>query len=307
MERKQQSNYLEFSKKERNGIIVCLLLIAFLIWLPSLYEIIFLPEIPAITHFQDSLIEIDSTLEKTNEKWYGQTKNNKLKVSYTTDKFSLKPFAFDPNTISLDGWLKMGLREKTAKTIINYTSKGGKFRKPEDLKKIWGISEEQAEQLIPYVNIQEQETHKTINHQNVLSSKQKLVQIVDINSCDSATLEQLPFIGSGFAKRIISYRQKLGGFHSLLQIAEVYGLPDSVFQKIKPHLMLSDKKIKKININKAQLEELKSHPYIRYRLANAIIQYRNQHGNFVEKEDLKKIMLIDNESYNKIMDYISLE
>src|SRR5262249_21223 len=109
------------------------------------------------------------------------------------------------------------------------------------------------------------------------------------------------------ASRIINFRQRLGGFYSTEQIKEIYGLQDSVFQKIKNLLRLGNVITKKININTASKEELKSHPYIRWNLANAIVEYRNEHGNFTSVSDLRNIAVITDEAYEKIVHYVDVK
>jgi competence ComEA-like helix-hairpin-helix protein len=98
----------------------------------------------------------------------------------------------------------------------------------------------------------------------------------------------------------------LGGFYDVNQVAETFGLPDSTFQKIKSRLVLTNSAVKNININTALLDDMKVHPYIRYSMANAIIQYRAQHGNFSSIADIKKIMLVTDEIYKKVEPYITV-
>jgi len=131
--------------------------------------------------------------------------------------------------------------------------------------------------------------------------------VININTADTTAFIALPGIGSKLAIRIINFREKLGGFYTVGQIGEVYGLADSVFQKIRQYLQLKDPLIKKININTATVDQLKAHPYIKYNIANAIIAYRNSHGPFLNIEDTKKIMLITEEWYNKTSAYLSIE
>ena len=132
------------------------------------------------------------------------------------------------------------------------------------------------------------------------------VQNVEINNSDTTAFIALPGIGSKLAQRIITFRDRLGGFYSIEQIKETYGLPDSTFQKIKPKLLLGNPAVKKININTASLDEMKTHPYLRYALANAIVQYRTEHGNFSAVGDIKKIMAITDDIFNKVSPYLSL-
>lgn len=115
---------------------------------------------------------------------------------------------------------------------------------------------------------------------------------MEINAADTSPYIALPGIGSKLSKRIIAFRERLGGFCSIDQIAGTYFLPDSTFQKIKPYLIVDSKAIKMIHINSASVDEMKSHPYIKYNITNAIFQYPNQHGNFNSVEEVKKIMFV---------------
>jgi competence ComEA-like helix-hairpin-helix protein len=105
----------------------------------------------------------------------------------------------------------------------------------------------------------------------------------------------------------VSFRDKLGGFYSVDQVGETFALPDSTFQKIRQYLKIETISIKKININTATIDELKGHPYIRWSIANPIIAYRNEHGAFSKPEDLKKIVAVTDELFNKIAPYLSTQ
>ena len=219
-------------------------------------------------------------------------------------------FNFNPNTLDEAGWQKLGVRDKTIATIKNYLSKGGKFYKPEDIKKIWGMDETLAKKLMPYIQIEKKEytsNERTEEYTKPVYEKKTYTPAsIDINIADTTALIALPGIGSKLAQRIITFRDKLGGFYKLEQVGETFGLPDSTFQKIKPRLILSNPSVKQISINTATLDELKNHPYLRYNIANAIIQYRTQHGSFSATADLKKIMAITEDVYNKVMPYLKL-
>ncbi len=131
--------------------------------------------------------------------------------------------------------------------------------------------------------------------------------IIEINTSDTSDFISLPGIGSKLAWRIVNFRDKLGGFYSINQIAETYGLPDSTFQKIKPYLKLTEPNVKKININTATVDELKVHPYIRYQLARPIVAYREEHGQFSKPEDLKKIMIVTDDVFLKMAPYLQVQ
>lgn len=129
---------------------------------------------------------------------------------------------------------------------------------------------------------------------------------VDINKADTTVFMALPGIGPKLAARIVKYREQLHGFYCIEQVAETYGLADSVFNKIKKWLVVKDTIIQKININKASIEELKF-PYTGNNLANAIFQYRQQHGDYKSLNDLKKIILVNDSLFSRLSYYLTIE
>jgi competence ComEA-like helix-hairpin-helix protein len=222
-------------------------------------------------------------------------------------------FYFDPNTLSAGKWKKLGLRDKTITTIQNYLNKGGHFYKPEDLQKIYGLKKDEYERLTPFIRIESVSAAKstgavvTPESQNENQSGKNFASrysVIDINEADTSAFISLPGIGSRLAARIVNFRDKLGGFYSIDQVGETYGLPDSVFQKIKQWLKLENISVKKININTATVDELKAHPYIKFSIANPIVAYRNQHGLFSKVEDIKKVMVVTEEVFRKIEPYL---
>jgi competence ComEA-like helix-hairpin-helix protein len=314
MTRQNKNHYLHFTKKDRNGTAFLLAIILLVAIIPIFIGVFFKKEIPNVLDYTN---DIAALKQKEKENAYKKFDNKAAAYQhepYNSDKeynnapVTLHPFYFDPNTLPPEGWKKIGLREKTISTILNFVSKGGKFKSPEDIKKIWGLKAEEAEQLIPWIQITATENSPERNFESSYAKNEykKPVEIIDINSADSAAWESLPGIGTKLSQRIVNFRNKLGGFCSVDQVGETFGLPDSTFKFIKQRLELNHRDIKKININSATLDELKAHPYIRYHLANAIVQYRTQHGTFSQPEDLKKIMLVDEAIYSKLSPYITI-
>lgn len=300
-------DYLTFTKKDRIGIYFILTLILLICFLPRFFSRTHHPPTP-----------IDPTIARMLDTVRQQKETNSETRNFTAYNYAPSTtagftkgerFTFDPNTLSAEGWAKLGLRERTIRTIINYRNKGGKFYKPEDLQKIWGLPEGFYDYVANYIQITSIEhkfEHNYTNPTYTYEKKDKKIEIVDINSADTAAYIALPGIGSKLANRIVNFREKLGGFHSIEQIKETYGLPDSTYQAIKGYLQVSTPLVKKLNLNTASKEELKTHPYIRWQLANAIVEYRNQHGAFKTMEDLKKILIIDEATYTKISPYFIL-
>lgn len=225
-------------------------------------------------------------------------------------------FYFDPNTLDEDGWTRLGLREKTAQTILNYRNKGGRFRKPEDLSRVYGLFPDEYERIKPYIRIATddpasngEKPSDTPKKEPSASpwTKKPAPSPIDINLADSIAWESLPGIGPKLAQRILRFRDALGGFHSIDQVGETFGLADSVFQKIKPLLVLNTNSIRVIHMNHVTMEELSAHPYFSKSLAGRITRYREQHGAFRGEQELKKVYGVNDSLLRKWRPYISFD
>jgi len=304
------SSYLSFGKRDRLGIVAVVVLVMVIVFLPEYFakktqslalkpSHVLVKAIDTLASHKANQYNTQDEQEAIEEHQYQPTQEK----SFTNGAL----FQFDPNTLPVEGWQQLGLNEKTSKTIDKYRSKGGKFYKPEDLKKIWGMPEGFYERVKEYIVIAPtQKPYKQTGFSKPAYEKsERKIVIVSINEADTTAFIALPGIGSKLAFRIVNFREKLGGFYSIEQIGETYGLADSTFQKIKSHLQLSGE-VKKINVNTATKDELKMHPYIRWNLANAIVEYRNQHGAFKSLEELKNIVLIDEATFTKIVAYLTL-
>jgi len=317
MASKTSSSVFYFSRKDRRGSLFLLAVVLLICLLPFVYPLFAKIEITQSNSLDSSLAVLNTRPAASRQQKYNadrqddhQPYNNPSSAGYSAYKRSPKGtlFNFDPNTLSEDGWKKLGLRDKTIATILNFRNKGGKFREAADIKKIWGLFPDEAERLLPYVQIAAAAAPVYQNSQasyNTLKFVPTVVN-VEINTADSTGFIALPGIGSKLSNRIINFRNKLGGFYDVEQVKETFGLPDSVFQKIKPMLQLGGE-VKKINLNTTTLEELKLHPYIKYHLANALVQYRVQHGDYKSVEDIRKIMILTEENYQKLKPYLAVE
>lgn len=302
-------DYFSFGKRDRIGVIALICLIGIIYALPYLFAKRSEPF--SVKETSVLLKAMDTLNEKQGGKYERDYQENDNRYQYQpgqTKSFANgELFQFDPNTLSVEGWQKLGLSEKTSSTIEKYRSKGGKFYRSEDIKRIWGMPEGFYERVKNYIVITSVQNNYPQNNfeKTTYTRPEKKIVVVNINEADTTAFISLPGIGSKLAARIVNFRDKLGGFYSIEQIRETYGLPDSTFQKIKALLQLSGS-VKKLNVNTATKDELKVHPYIRWNLANAIVEYRNQHGNFKSLDELKNIAVIDEVTFEKIVHYLTL-
>ncbi len=311
------SGYFTFTKKERIGTIVLLILILLFTLLPFLYPLFVKAKQTDASAFEEEIkilkVKQQDTanhfVQKNFDEDNYQNYYQPSEKNYYNKKSKGALFYFDPNTTTFADWQKLGLRDKTITTIQNYLAKGGKFYKPEDIGKIWGLHSDEVQRLIPYIQIAAKENNYTQKtYEPKTFEKIKYIPVsIDINNADTAVFIDLPGIGSKLAQRITNFRDKLGGFYKVEQLAETFGLPDSTFQNIKSRLWVNNSTIKQFNINTATVDEMKLHPYIRYNLANAIVQYRIQHNTFLDVTDLKKIMIVTDEIFNKVSPYLTVQ
>jgi competence ComEA-like helix-hairpin-helix protein len=318
-------DYLSFTRKERIGILVIVGLILFTLFLPGILKRSSSNNVvPLDTAWMAAVrkLEIkvadslgDHDQKNNDDDAYVYQYDKKKSNYYETNMSKGELFYFDPNAIPSSEWKRLGLRDKTIQTIEKYLNKGGHFYKPDDLQKIYGLHKDEFERLAPYVKI-EASTSKSKDELVSIKSKDETqpgkiytsrYTAIDINSADTSAFISLPGIGGKLASRIVTFRDKLGGFYSVEQVGETYGLADSTFQKIKQYLKLDNISVKKININTATIDEMKAHPYIKFGIANPIIAYRTEHGAFSKIEDIKKVMAVTDEIYKKIAPYLSLQ
>jgi competence ComEA-like helix-hairpin-helix protein len=292
-----------FSKNERVGIYL-LLLISTGIWIFPLFfsrdEIdladLKITEVEINSHIQTLSKRVDSQSFKANKF------DNAQRFKSTDNVRKVELFSFNPNKTTIEDWMRLGLSERNAKTINNYVAKGGIFKRKEDLKKIYGIPPQIIDNIIPLAVFDEEP--KGFSQELKKVDKTKHVLHLDINTADSIALTMLPGIGERLASRIVRYRNRLGGFIQLTQLLEVYGLQDSILEKITPMIFVPPTiSIDKININKIDYALLTKHPYMTYSMAKIILAYRKAHGSINGADEMYSIAGIPQAQLVKFLPY----
>ena len=273
-------NWFGFTRRERKSAFIILLIIVVIIGLR--YTI------------PDSQIAIEDVTGIVSNA------GNQSEISGLDSASNAEPFSFDPNTASLDTLLKLGLAAKEAKTLLSYRSKGGKFRQPSDIKKIYGIDSAKAVKLVAFVHVK-QDTLQKVRGRN------RQVSGFDINMSDSATLVKLPGIGPVLSARIIKYRRLLGGFASIAQLKEVYGLPEETYELIKGRVFADSMMITRIGMNSAGYKELSRFPYFEKYEVTAILKYREIKGRITGIGDLTNNKIITAEKASKVRPYLNFD
>lgn len=305
MMRKWLNNYFEFSRKEFNGLMVLLILLAVVFVFPTVYQALRPQELPTA---EEQLAVLKFAMANQPEE-HKKPESRIFSAKGYPEKRKSVLFYFDPNVIDIDDWQKLGLSEKQAQAILNYRLKGGGFRKKADLQKMYTISPQLYRMLEPYVQIagttEQQISQRTEVSPGTQVSNPKELKLIELNGADTLELDQIKGIGKVFARRIVAYRERIGGFHKKEQLMEVFGIDSLKYNEVKTQVSVDPAKLKKININTAELADFKSHPYIRYKQVNALIQYRKQHGNYSNIADLNKVAILTPEIIGRLAPYLT--
>lgn len=302
-----------FSKREFNGLLVLITLIMLVTLIPSVYELL----IPEKDDLQAEISALRKLMQIEAEKNKPHIYNregiyNKVRTGPEVKKIKL--FDFDPNHANLGTWQLLGLSAKQAAVMIRYTEKGGRFHKKEDLQKMYVISPDTYSRLAPYIHIEQENAARADSYKSnqYNYAKQKYPArlkpvIISLNSADTLQLDQIKGIGPAFARRIFNYRRRLGGFHKKEQLLEVFGLDSVKYNEIKDQVSIGGEQLTKIKINTVEFAELRLNPYLDFRQVNAILQFRKQHGNYLNIADLKKVAILPAATVEKLAPYISFE
>ncbi|MBO6025567.1 MAG: helix-hairpin-helix domain-containing protein [Bacteroidales bacterium] len=282
--------WFSFSKGERVAIITILALILLLV-LACLLR----PSRKSLS--DESLHNLDSLLALRQAAIEQQQQQQAEKPQEMAE---LHPFPFNPNTITEEEWLQMGLTDRQVRNIMNYKAKGGKFYSKNDLGKLYTISEEEFTQLEPFIVLPEASrggSHRSASKkqeekagEEPKPAAKKAIPIVDLNTVDSTTLVELPQIGGYMASRIIEFREKLGGFVNLDQLRDVKGMDEARYATIQPYIRIGEVETKKIDVNRADFKTLVHHPYLSYEQVKRIFNQREKRGMIKDWAQLEELL-----------------
>ena len=232
-------------------------------------------------------------------------------IYYNVEEQKAERFAFDPNTADSTQLLRLGLRPFIVRNIYKYRAKGGRFRKPEDFARMYGLGKEEYKSLAPYIKISSDyqpasslisETEKSSTPKDSLRYPVKLSvgEHIALNTADTTMLKRVPGIGSGYARAIVNYRNRLGGYVDVNQLLDIKGIPPEALQ----YIVLGNSDVKKLDVNHLSLNQLKQHPYLNFYQARALVESRRLHGPLRSAADLRLISDFTEADIKRLIPYI---
>lgn len=301
---KIKKDYFIFSKKERNASVVLIIIIVIVIIFPPLQNLFATKAEPVDYDQMYAYFNSASQTANEDEPVMDEIKPDQKDFLSHEDVIHIdrKLFYFNPNTITEEEWLQLGIKPSIAQRIIHYREKGGVFKTKTDLLKTYGFSQADYDALEEYILIpSDQPQFNSAEEQIIFQVGER--QITDINVASADDLNKL-----GFAKdlsvRIYNYIKGLGGIYAVEQLKSVYGINEAQLEEITPYLFIDPGKIQLININLATENELAKHMYISDELAKEIINYRDNTGRFVSVSELMKVKGMYPALFEKLKPYL---
>lgn len=218
-------------------------------------------------------------------------------------------FPFDPNTADSSQLLRLGLQSWQVRNIYKYRNAGGIYRKPQDFARLYGLTVGQYRRLEPYIHIGKDfmdaatlYDYEPAGERDTVRSPIKIepTERVVLNDADTNRLKKVPGIGSHFARKIVQYRDRLGGFYSVNQLLEIDDFPESALS----FFIIPDDQLRKINLNRLTLDQLRRHPYINFFQAKAITDYRRLKGPLHSLHDLRLLKDFPPEAIRRLQPYV---
>lgn len=230
---------------------------------------------------------------------------------YNVETVRRKLSAFDPNTADSTLMLSLGLQPWQVRSIYRYRAKGGIYRQPSDFARLYGLTVKQYKELLPYIHISDEykpaaevygRTDAVRSGRDTLRYPVKLQpgQYVTLDDADTASLRKVPGIGRYYASRIVRYRNDLGGYVSVAQLSEIEGIPEAAL----PYFKVTGGAVRKLNLNRLTLNELKHHPYINFYQARRIIDYRRLKGPLHSIDDLRLLKDFSQRDIERLRPYV---
>jgi competence protein ComEA len=285
-----------FSRGETNGFLILLPLMVILLFSEPIYRYWFVRQ---PQDFSKESILLDSLV--ATWKWEKDSSQEGIILSRQL-------FSFDPNQSTEDDFIDLGFSSALASRIINYRNKGGEFKIKTDLLKIYGFDSALYKNISSFINLPDNITTISRSSAGALIKESDIaIAKSDLNTADTSQLIKVYGIGKKLSERIVKYRNRLGGFVSMDQLKEVYGLDSIAIKNVAEKFIIErNHQPVLININIASEKEIGAHPYLSFKLAKAIAAYRFQHGHFAELDDLARVKLVSENDLEKIKPYLTL-
>lgn len=267
---------LHFSKDQKIGILILLTTIIVLQLSYYFTDFSFSENVPKE---EKEWLSLQSSLDTL--------KNEKKEVGY-------KMYPFNPNFITDFKGYKLGMKTEEIDRLLAFRKEGKFANSPEEFQQVTGVSDSLLNVISPYFKFPDWVTNKKSNYKEYKSNwkefpKKEALKVLDVNSSTKQDFVKIYGIGDAISDRIIAQRENLGGFVSMEQMTEIWGLSPEVITNLNKYFTINKlPNVKKININNASIKELGQFQYFKFPISKNIVTYRSMNGD-LKIEDLSNI------------------
>lgn len=276
-----------------------------------------------VKHFQpEKKVETSWTNDSTRAEFTEYQANQdsirkaEWKKKYPRDTIEIRMHMFDPNTADSTTLVHLGFKPWQAKNMLKYRAKGGKYRKAEDLKKLYGMTDSMYQALTPYIDIAKEKVDSLVRDSLGVDSVrvdslpkwlEKKDTVLNLRTADTTELKMIRGIGSYRARQIVRYREQLGGFTHVEQILEAKGMENVDSDSLLTHFFIDSVKVERMNVNVVGVKRLSRHPYLRFEQAQAIYELRRKKLRLDSIQQLQQIDGLDSKTVEKIAPYLNFD
>lgn len=292
--------FVIFSKRMERGTVLWLIICILVIFLPRLQAFFFPTNIAYTWTYEEQQIIENSSFE--------HSRNNS---GFPSGKFQKLWKRCNPESLTNEDWIRLGLSPKQAASLLRYREKYGlnSLQQMQRIRVLPGALLDQIADSLVFAQANEAKTNLHLEagqeqHQLQVKTERKIEKL-DLNSATTAMLVAIPGVGQYTAEKIINYRERLGGFIALSQLNEIKGLTPELLENALKYITI-ETEAQKMNLNSVSYERLKQHPYLSWNQANSLLKMRAQKGTFHALQEIKESVLIDDETYKKLLPYVSL-
>ncbi len=292
-------NYFTFNRRERRGVTLLLAVLGVLlcvqVWLRVTPSALENPDAldPDLVFVEDPRVSRQPIADTSNDRISSAQKDGAF------DAIDWSPF--DPNTVTAETLIELGLDERIAERWVRFREKGGSFSEAADMYVVYGIDSSWVDAAAHYAIMEASPVQAT---QQKKRQEQAQQARIDLNRADTNALMSIRGVGAFYAREVVKLRDRLGGFFRFDQLMDVYRMRDETLTSIAENSFNDTTLVSKIDINTCSVDPLGMHPYLTWKEAKVIVSYRQQHGRYAHPREIKKTRVVTDSVYAKIAPYL---
>lgn len=284
--------YFIFSREQRSGIV---LLFGIIVVLQTVYFFVDFSSLSETSPEKERWLSLQSQIDSMK----------KGKVDFVP-----KIYPFNPNFITDYKGYKLGMSVAEIDRLLAFRKENKYVNSAKEFQAVTKVSDSLLNAISPYFKFPEwvknkREFKEYKKYENMAFAKKEKMIIIDINQATKEDLIKVYGIGEAISIRILKFKESLGGFVTMEQMNDIYGLSPEVIENLNIHFkVLATPTVKKIDINNASIQELSLFPYFKYPISKNIVTFRSMNGDIKNIEDLTKIKGLSIEKAKIIVLYL---